>query len=229
MATRTAPTTTIDAADQRRVPEADPQVEPAGQRRGDRPADRHRGQREAGHQRPGAQHALDVRRHVGRQADQRHADGDGRQVAADQHPAAEHPQRQHRLGRPPLDEHEGHQRRHGADEDDVADRCGPVPGDAALEQAEDQQREPGGEQHRTGEVELVLAPYDLLVEAAPAASSAASAAERDVDEEDPPPAEVLGEQSARASGRSPRRRPRRWRRSPAPGPAPRPSRGRRPW
>ena len=53
------------AADQGGVAEPDPQVDPAGERRRDRPADGQRGQREAGHQRPGAEHALDVRRHVG--------------------------------------------------------------------------------------------------------------------------------------------------------------------
>ena len=45
------------AADQRGGPEPEPQVEPAGQRRRDRPADGQGGQRETGDQRTGAQHA----------------------------------------------------------------------------------------------------------------------------------------------------------------------------
>ena len=66
------------APDQGGVAEADPQVDPAGQRRRDRPADGHRREGEPGHQGAGAEHPLDVRRHVGVRPMSDDADGHAR-------------------------------------------------------------------------------------------------------------------------------------------------------
>ena len=66
------------AAEQRRRPVVDPQVDLRRQRGGDRPADDHRAHRETREHRAVAQHPLRVRRHVRRLADQHRADREAR-------------------------------------------------------------------------------------------------------------------------------------------------------
>ena len=74
-----------------------------------------------------------------------------------------HPRRDDRLGRPPLDEGEGHQR---GDPDrehaDAGDRQ-PRPLHAALEQAQHQQRGADGQQRGAAVVDPVLGLGDVLV------------------------------------------------------------------
>ena len=195
-----------DGADERGRPDADPEVDPAGLRRRDRPAEREGGQREPGDQRPGAQDVLHERRHVRGQPEQHGADAGRDEVGGDEQPVPQQPERDDRIGRPPLDEHEHPEQDGAAGQDGDALRRPPRPGLAALEQAEDEQRQRDGEHHRAGVVDLRTAPVDPLVEPQ-ADRRRGDQAQRDVDEEDPPPVDVLREDPAERRAHDRRHRP----------------------
>ena len=89
-----------------------------------------------------------------------------------------------------------------ADEENPADsegadalRGAPVPGLSAFEDGEDEQAERHGEEGRAEVVDLVFAVLDRFVEGAQQ-HPRRQHAQRDVDVEDPAPAEVLGEEAA---------------------------------
>ena len=116
----------------------------------------------------------------------------------------QHPQRQDRLGRPPLDEHEPHQQDDGRGQDHDARRRVPVPHHAALEQPEQQQRTADREQDRAAVVDPVAGLVrDLLLEPADQHPGGRDP-ERDVHEEDPPPGDEVREHTA--EGRADERR-----------------------
>ncbi len=71
----------------------------------------------------------------------------------------------------------------------------PRPGLAAFEQPQDQQGAAAGDEDRSGEVDLLLARFELLVEVAHD-QPGGQQAERDVDREDPAPGVEIGEYAA---------------------------------
>ena len=151
-------------ADQDRRAEADRQVEPPGVGRRQRPPQGQRGQREAGAHRAVAEHPLRVERDVRRDAHQQEADDQRDRIAAGSRgggrptggaPAPPPGARQHEA-RPAA-------RREAANSDD-ARRGRPGPRHAALQQGQQQEHAPGGQQHGAEHVEPVPRPVDLLVE-----------------------------------------------------------------
>ena len=91
------------------------------------------------------------------------------------------------------------------EEQDAGDRR-PRPAHAALEQGEQEQHAAGAEQHRARVVDPVLPALDALLEAPPQHPQGGEA-DRDVDEEDPAPGQVVGEDAAQGGADHRRDRP----------------------
>src|SRR5690606_9158529 len=108
--------------------------------------------------------------------------------------APEHPAGQHRLRGGALDQGERPDERGPAAEHGEARPGAPGPGATALQQAEDEQGAARTEQRRAGVVEPMRPARHALVEDAQQ-GYAGTEAQRDVDEEDPAPGQVLGEEA----------------------------------
>ena len=117
------------------------------------------------------------------------------EVRRDEDPAPEDPRRQDRLRDSPLDHDEDRQQDCRAGEEHEALGRRPRPGDSAFEQREDQHRDRGGEHGRAGHVDPMAAALDMLMQVAVNEHDRRKP-QRDVEEEDPAPRPVLGEEAA---------------------------------
>ena len=192
-------------------PGADARREAPGEGRGDDDRAGHRQEAQPGLDRREAEHLLEVERdevpHREHAAAEQEADEVGRCEGA----RAEDPQRDERSRRAALDEDE--ERQQGEARPGDRERRGRRPAvDVGAHDGEGQQHEAGGDRQRSRQVEVALAgdgPRALRDEAHRAGD--AEKADRHVDEEDPLPAQQLGEhaaeQDARRSADGPHRAP----------------------
>ena len=166
----------------------------ARERRDDEGGDRDRQVAQAGVDRRVAEEALQVERQVEEQGEHRAGDRERRQLDAGEGAAAEQRERQHRLGNPLLDRHEGRQQHGGAGEERDDQRAAPALL-VAAHQRQHQQEQGGGEGDQPAPVDprcVGVAGLDQL----PVGDADRRQPDRHVDQEDRLPPEAVGEEAA---------------------------------
>src|SRR6476646_8129346 len=154
--------------------------------------DRQRQVGEAGLDRAEAEHLLHVERDEIEHREERGADQDPDHVGAGDRPQAEDREGHQRRPRPPLDRDEGDQQQRRGGED--ADRLGRAPaGVFGVEQGEDEGREAEGDRRRAGDVEGADLLLGVRFGNQARAQRGGGDPDRDVDPEDPFPADVFGQ------------------------------------
>ena len=172
--------------------------QPASERRHEQDWDGRRKQQRPRCDRRVAQDVLEEHRAEDRQSDQRELKRRDHDIPARERRVAEKAEVQQRLLHPELDHGEHRDQRHTADQQ--PERRGRPPAPALpLHQAEHDRGDPGCQQHQAGDVDL----YALLARLGrrPQRQQNRDQADGDVDEEDPAPADRLGEHPAEQRAR----------------------------
>ena len=148
----------------------------------------------AGLDRRVAEHVLEVERQEEELREHPRRDREGRDLRAGERRYAEEPDVEHRGPRAQLDRHEGDEehRRGGEEADDATARPAPV---GAAEEPEDEREQRRRSGHQAGQVEASVLLVPRLAQHAHAGRDARDP-DRDVDEEDPAPADVRRQRAA---------------------------------